>query len=916
MEQWHRRTVDEIIGFWQTEVNEGLSSKEVKEKLQRFGFNEMAAQEKIAWWKKLVAQFQDFMVLVLLAATLISAFLGEFADAATILIIVIINAILGFVQEYRAEKSLQALQKLSAPTARVLRNGNLQQIPARELVPGDILIIETGDKLAADCRLIETKGLEMEEAALTGESLPVSKTASLLCNETSALGDRKNMVYAGTSVTRGRGTAIVCDTGMRTEVGRIADMLQAAEQEPTPLEIRLAKLGHLLVWGCLAVCLVVVLTGIWKGEPLFLMCMAGISLAVAAIPEGLPAIVTVSLALGVQRMIRRNAIIRKLPAVETLGCTTVICSDKTGTLTQNTMTVRQVFAGSQAFEVTGNGYDIKGEFFLNQAKVNLQREKALQVCLTVGALCNNSVLKRNNVGISGLWRRAQADSWSIEGDPTEGALVVVAGKAGIWRETVEKTQPRLGEVPFTSERRCMSVVYGQKGLYTLYTKGAADTVLEVCKYYNKGNVEVVLTPEMKEQIMAAHDSMASQALRVLALAYRKLGPQQVNKDALDESVERDMVFAGLIGMIDPPRSEVKQAILSCRQAGIKTVMITGDHRDTAIAIASELQIYQENNSYALAGHELEKLDDKELDKIVDQVAVYARVSPAHKLRIVKALKRRGHVVAMTGDGINDAPAIKEANIGVAMGKAGTDVTKEASAMVLADDNFTTIVAAIEEGRGIYENIRKFIRYLLSCNLGEVLTMFIASLLGFPLPLLPVQILWVNLVTDGFPAMALGIDPNQHDIMQRPPRNPEESVFSRGLSRKIIMRGIQISCSTVGIFALVYLLQDNLQLARTMAFVTLVLSQMFHVFDCRSEIFTAFEVGLTKNKYLVLAVTGSVLMQIGVVYHPFFQGIFQTVPMSLFDWLLVVAISGWTFITSGVRYAFRKKRYMFSQPKRA
>lgn len=916
MEQWHRRTVDEIIGFWQTEVNEGLSSKEVKEKLQRFGFNEMAAQEKIAWWKKLVAQFQDFMVLVLLAATLISAFLGEFADAATILIIVIINAILGFVQEYRAEKSLQALQKLSAPTARVLRNGNLQQIPARELVPGDILIIETGDKLAADCRLIETKGLEIEEAALTGESLPVSKAASLLCNEASALGDRKNMVYAGTSVTRGRGTAIVCDTGMRTEVGRIADMLQTAEQEPTPLEIRLAKLGHLLVWGCLAVCLVVVLTGIWKGEPLFLMCMAGISLAVAAIPEGLPAIVTVSLALGVQRMIRRNAIIRKLPAVETLGCTTVICSDKTGTLTQNTMTVRQVFAGSQAFEVTGNGYDIKGEFLLNQAKVNLQREKALQVCLTVGALCNNSVLKRNNVGISGLWRRAQADSWSIEGDPTEGALVVAAGKAGIWRETVEKTQPRLGEVPFTSERRCMSVVYGQKGLYTLYTKGAADTVLEVCKYYNKGNVEVILTPKMKEQIMTAHDGMASQALRVLALAYRKLGPQQVNKDALDESVERDMVFAGLIGMIDPPRSEVKQAILSCRQAGIKTVMITGDHRDTAIAIASELQIYQENSSYALAGHELEKLDDKELDKIVDQVAVYARVSPAHKLRIVKALKRRGHVVAMTGDGINDAPAIKEANIGVAMGKAGTDVTKEASAMVLADDNFTTIVAAIEEGRGIYENIRKFIRYLLSCNLGEVLTMFIASLLGFPLPLLPVQILWVNLVTDGFPAMALGIDPNQRDIMQRPPRNPEESVFSRGLSRKIIMRGIQISCSTVGIFALVYLLQDNLQLARTMAFVTLVLSQMFHVFDCRSEIFTAFEVGLTKNKYLVLAVTGSVLMQIGVVYHPFFQGIFQTVPMSLFDWLLVVAISGWTFITSGVRYAFRKKRYMFSQPKRA
>ncbi|CUH94202.1 putative calcium-transporting ATPase [Propionispora sp. 2/2-37] len=915
MDKWHARSLEEIVDFWKLNASEGLSSKTVKTRQEEFGFNEMAVKEPIGWWKQLLMQFQDFMVLVLLAATLISAFLGEYADAITILIIVIINAVLGFIQEFRAEKSLQALQELSAPTARVIRNGMLQQIPAREMVPGDLMVIEAGDKLAADGRLLEAQNLEIEEAALTGESVPVSKLANQVYDENSALGDRKNMIYAGTSVTKGRGKAVVCSTGMETEVGCIAGMIQSTEQEKTPLERRLARLGHFLVWGCLLICLIVVITGVLKGEPLFLMCMAGISLAVAAIPEGLPAIVTVSLALGVQRMIRRNAIIRKLPAVETLGCTTVICSDKTGTLTQNKMTVRKIFSGGNLFDVTGNGYDIHGKFFLQQQEINPRKDKALEACLTAGTVCNNSILKHNKISISGLWRRSAQEEWSIEGDPTEGALVVAAGKADIWRETLEKTQKRIGEIPFSSERRSMSVLYGQKGMYTLYTKGAADTVLDSCKYYNKGNVEVAITPEIRSLILQVHDEMASQALRVLAVAYRKFSPRQIDVENLDERYEKDLVFTGLIGMIDPPREEVKHAINLCRKAGIKTVMITGDHRDTAIAIARELQIFQDNDTKALTGSELDGLNEKELTKVVDEVAIYARVSPAHKLRIVKALKSRGNIVAMTGDGINDAPAIKEANIGVSMGKTGTDVTKEASAMILTDDNFTSIVAAVEEGRAIYENIRKFIRYLLSCNLGEVLTMLIASLLGFPLPLLPVQILWVNLVTDGLPAMALGVDPHTEEIMNRPPRNPEESVFSRGLSRKIITRGLQIGGSTVLIFALVYYLQNNLQLARTMAFVTLVLSQMFHVFDCRSERLTAFEVGLGKNKYLLLAVLCSIIMQVGVIYHPLLQSIFQTVPLGIGDWLLVLVLSGWTFVLSGIHCIFRRKNYMVSQPEK-
>jgi len=899
MDKWHARSADEAMIYWQTDSADGLSTQEVKNRLAQFGYNEMREQPPTPWWRRFLAQFQDFMVLVLLAATLIAGLLGEYTDAVTILAIVIINAVLGFIQEYRAEKSLQALKLLAAPSAAVVRNGVLQQVPARELVPGDIIVFAAGDKLAADARLIMAHNLEVEEAALTGESLPVRKVADKTFLETAPLGDRKNMVYAGTVVTRGRGKAVVCATGMNTEIGKIADMIQSTPDEATPLERRLENLGRWLVWGCILVCAIVVVAGVAKGESLFLMCMSGISLAVAAIPEGLPAIVTVCLALGVQRMIKRNAIIRKLPAVETLGCTTIICSDKTGTLTQNAMTVKQIYIPHRIIKVTGVGYDINGSFLSDEQEIFPPKDKALYQCLLIGALCNNSILKRNEVSISGLWRRRNS-SWSIEGDPTEGALVVAAAKAGIWRDELEKRIQRLAEIPFESERRRMSVIYQDANGYdTLYVKGAPDTIEKLCRYYYDGAGERPLSPEVLAAIDQANEEMTSQALRVLAVAYRRLTKAEAENPS--EMLEDNLVFVGLIGMIDPPREEAKAAIALCRQAGIKTAMITGDHPNTAIAIASELRMYDPKIHRVLTGAEMDSLSDEALRKIVNDVTVYARVSPAHKLRIVRALKRRGHIVAMTGDGINDAPAVKEADIGVAMGITGTDVTKEASAMILTDDNFATIVAAVEEGRGIYDNIRKFIRYLMACNIGEVLTMFLAALLGLPLPLLPIQILWVNLVTDGLPAMALGVDPIDPDVMRRPPRPPGESVFSRGLSRKIISRGLQIGLSTLGVFCYGYLMLDDLPLARTMAFCTLVCCQLFHVYDCRSEILTIFEIGFFSNKYLVLATGCSLLMLLAVLYLPGLQSIFSTVPLTLADWVVIIVVAGWTMLVGAFRH---------------
>lgn len=903
--QWYQMDISEVVAVFATDPEKGLKTKEAEKRLAEVGSNQLQQVKKISPLKIFFSQFQDFMVLVLIAATLISGMLGEVADAITILAIVLVNAILGFIQEYRAEKSLEALKQMAAPEARVLRDGQQLKIAAKDLVPGDILLLEAGDRVPADARLIQAVNLEVDEAILTGESYPVRKQAEPLAEDNVGLGDRRNMVFLGTAVTQGRAKAVVTATGMATEMGQIAEMMQEVEEEETPLQKRLAQLGKWLVLGCLFICAVVVITGVLRGEGLYQMFLAGVSLAVAAIPEGLPAIVTVALAIGVQKMIRRNAIVRKLPAVETLGCATVICSDKTGTLTQNEMTAREIYCDNLRIQVSGQGYEPRGELTVNDRKIKGKDNQTLELLLKCCALCNNAVLKKGNMPISGFFRnKDKKNQWEIGGDPTEGALLVVAAKAGIWREQVEREERRLAEIPFDSERKRMSVVYEQEnGSKTLYTKGAPDVILNLCTYALIQGSLVELTPELRQTIQQENERMAGQALRVLGLAYRELPPSVSLEET--EELEKDLVYLGLVGMIDPPRSSAIRAIQICKQAGIKTVMITGDHQATAMAVAKELGIPVAEGQ-VITGQELDTLSEDEFLKRVENISVYARVSPKHKLRIVKALKSKGHVVAMTGDGVNDAPAVKEADIGVAMGQTGTDVTKEASAMILADDNFATIVAAVEEGRAIYDNIRKFIRYLLSCNVGEVLTMFFAALAGLPLPLLPIQILWVNLVTDGLPAMALGVDNADKDIMLRKPRHPKESVFSQGLWRKIAVRGLQIGLGTLLVFvAALYLTEGNLVLSRTMAFATLVFSQLFHVFDCKSERYSPFEVGFFSNPYLVLAVCFSVFMELAVIYLPPLQPVFKTAPLNIYHWLLVLLVAGWRTYLAAINHYLLK-----------
>jgi Ca2+-transporting ATPase len=885
--RWHALTPQETVELLRSDCKKGLPEKEVKERLAQYGSNELAKAPKAPLWQLFLNQFKDFMVLVLLVATAVSGLLGEYADAVAILIIVVVNAILGFIQEYRAERSMEALKQLTAPEARVIRGGQERKISAAGLVPGDLVLLEEGDRIPADLRLLHAINLEVEESSLTGESVPVKKQENTLPGEQIALGDTRNMAYLGTSVTRGRGRGIVVHTGMATEMGHIAGMIQAAGQEETPLQRRLAQLGKGLVAFCLIVCAAVVVLGILRGEEAYQMFLAGVSLAVAAIPEGLPAIVTVALAIGVQRMIRRHAIIRKLPAVETLGCATVICSDKTGTLTQNQMTVRRVVVGEQAFDVTGEGYDPKGEF---EGAGDPQGPALIQL-MKAAALCNNAVLERGGISVAGLFRGLvkgrPAPGWSVLGDPTEGALLVMAAKAGLWRERIEAREPRVAELPFDADRKRMTVLCRQPGgSITAYVKGAPDVILELCTHIYKDGLAVPLSARDREDILSRNALMAEKALRVLAFACRDLpsGSEQFS----EEAIEQKLVFLGLAGMIDPPRPAALKAVQTCHKAGIKAVMITGDHPLTARAVARELGILAKDGEI-LTGRDLDRLSESRLQELAKRVSVYARVSPKHKLQIVRALKRSGHVVAMTGDGVNDAPAVKEADIGIAMGATGTDVTKEASAMVLTDDNFSNIVAAVEEGRGIYDNIRKFIRYLLSCNVGEVLTMFLAVLAGMPLPLIPIQILWMNLVTDGLPAMALGVDPYDRDIMTRPPRHPRESVFAHGMTWRIGINGTFIGLGTLLSFW-IGLSMGDLDLARTIAFNTLVFFQLFFVFTCRSEFHTILELGLLTNPYLVGAVLISASLQLLVDYTPLLQPIFHTVPLSGQHWALILGIA--------------------------
>lgn len=852
--------------------SQGLSEEEAEKRRREFGPNLIIGKKKISPIKILVSQFTDFMVLILICSTVISAFLGELTEALTILAIVVMNALLGFMQEYKTERTMEALKKLTAPTSRVLRGGSLMELPAEAIVPGDLLVLEAGDRVPADALIAEGCSLEADESLLTGESIPVEKHGNGRRPTTEESGTRNNCLYMGTIITKGRATATAFSTGMRTEMGKIAELIQDIEDEDTPLKRKLNHLGKYLVGGCLVICAIVSGTGLIRGEPLFNMLLSGISLAVAAIPEGLPAIVTISLTLGVQRMLKRKALVRRLPAVETLGCADVICSDKTGTLTQNKMAVRSIFVGGRMVHCRDE--EKKGFFFIDGQGQDPSRWEALRLLLQAAAVCNNATLE------GGL------NHDEPSGDPTEIALLLAAVKGGLREDMISRRFKRLDELPFDSDRKAMSVVCRSEELgVVLFTKGAPDMLLKKCTgIYGDGGV-TALSEIQRRHILKQNAKMAGEALRVLGVAFKRLPSGRYDKSNL----ESGLIFLGLIGMMDPPRREAVGAVDKCLRAGIRPVMITGDHKLTALAVAKELRIHEDGDGI-LTGDEMDAMDDRELEGMIAKTTVYARVSPRHKLAIVRALKKQGHIVAMTGDGVNDAPAVKEADIGISMGVTGTDVTKEASAMILTDDNFATIVSAVEEGRVIYENIRKFIRYMLSCNIGEVLTMFLAALLGMPIPLLPIQILWVNLVTDGLPAIALGLDPAERDIMQRPPRGTGESIFSRGLLSLILIRGALIGITTLSVFSAVMAFTPDERTARTAAFVTLVVTQLVHVFECKSERRSIFEIPLLDNIPLILSVACSLLMLLGVVYIPHLQGIFKTVALSGDEWMLILGFS--------------------------
>lgn len=844
---YYTKTKQEIFKEFNSNI-EGLSSSQAKTRLEKYGPNILKQGKKISALQIFISQFKSFLVYILIAAVIISTLLHEYIDAVVIAIILVLNAIMGFVQEYNAEKSIEALKKLTSLKAKVLRDGKETEIPTEEVVVGDIVLLEEGDKIPADARVIESINLETAEASLTGESTPVEKKDSVL-SDGSAIGDQKNMVFSSTIITKGRGKGIVCATAMKTEIGKIAKMIQEADDGPTPLQLKLKRLGERLGMLTIAICLVVFIAGSLRTGQYAEMFLASIALAVAAIPEGLPAVVTISLGLGVQRMVKRNALVRKLPSVETLGSTTVICSDKTGTLTKNQMTVTKLYANNEEIEVTGRGYDFTGSFSKDP--------KNFELLLKIGLLCNNSNLEDNNV----------------IGDPTEGSLIVSAAKAKLDKEKVSKEFARIKEIPFDSDRKLMTTVHIDNKKYVAYTKGAPDNIINKCnKIYKKGKISV-MTKEDRDNIIRANDTFANSALRVLGFAFKEVAtPKDAN--------EKDMVFVGLQGMIDPAREEVKGAIVKCKEAGIKVIMITGDHKLTAMAIAHDLGI----KGKALTGAELDKLN---IDDIVEDVSIYARVSPEHKMRITTALKKKGHVVAMTGDGVNDAPALKNADIGIAMGITGTDVSKEASDMILTDDNFTSIVSAVEEGRHIYENIKKFVNYLLSSNFGEVLVIFSAILIGLPLPITAIQILWINLVTDGLPALALGVDSASPNIMKNKPKK-NENIITKNTVFDITSIGILMATACIVLFSIYY--KTDLIKAQTICFTTLVTLEIVRIYMIRSE----YKLKILSNKYLIISVLVSIILQLTVIYSPL-NKIFNTVPLGINDWMMIMGATAMVFI---------------------
>lgn len=878
MEKWWNKDIKEIAGMLSVDLALGLSSQEAGLRHDRLGPNQLKEQKGKSPIFLFLEQFSDFIVWILIGAALVSGFLKEWVDAVAIIAIVILNAVLGFVQEYRAEKSLAALKKLSSPTCKVIRSGQHQIIPSSMLVCGDIIELEAGDNVSADARLVWlSSNFNVSEASLTGESTPVFKAIAVLEEKGIPLADRVNMVYLGTSVSSGKARAIVVEIGMRTELGKIAGMIAGITQETTPLQKKLEEFGKWIVYLCFILVGIVFLLEWLRGGKIIDVFLTSVSLAVAAIPEGLPAVVTVALALGVQRMAKRHALIRKLPSVETLGCATVICSDKTGTLTKNEMTVQAVYAAGELFSVTGVGYEPEGEFIFDKKAVDLQDYPVLAQVLAAGVLCNGAELIRDDSG------------YRIVGDPTEGSLLTLAAKAGIFKNDKEKEMPFMDEFPFDSQRKKMTIIRRHQDKAVAFVKGAPDVLLQDCVNLIKNSGISSLTESEKEKILEINSRLADSAMRVLAIAYKVLD-EDYQKGISPEAIESGLTFMGLVAMIDPPREEVKAAIMQCKTAGIKTVMITGDHKNTAVAIAKELGFFGKD-SLALTGEELDKISEEDFLAIIDRIPVYARVSPEHKLRIVKAWRSRRDVVAMTGDGVNDAPAVKEADVGVSMGITGTDVTKEVSDMVVTDDNFASIVAAVEEGRGIYDNIKKFIHYLLSCNTGEILVMFISSLIGLPPPLLPIHILWVNLVTDGLPALALGVDSVDPNIMKYPPRPPNEPVVTRARAFLMLAQGAFIAfCSLAAFSFVLFIEKEDITRARTAAFVVLACSQLFHSFNCRSMRESLFKIGLFTNKKLIWATLSSFLLQMLVVYMPFLQKVFKTEALGLFDWVLVVIIS--------------------------
>jgi Ca2+-transporting ATPase len=888
---WHSLGVEDVLDKLTTTIQNGLSSQQAAERLRQYGANALTEAPRPGFLAMVLDQLKSFVVLLLIGASIISAILGEWVDASAIIAIVVLNTVLGVVQESRAEEALAALKKLAAPEAQALRDGHRVSVPANDLVPGDIVLLEAGNFVPADVRLLEAVNLRVDEAALTGESVPVQKNALDLLPSNASLGDRKNSAFMGTTVTYGRGKAVIISTGMHTQLGMIATMLQSVEVEETPLQRKLEQLGKTLGYACLAICAVVFAAGALQGGDPLEMFMVAVSLAIAAVPEGLPAIVTISLALGMREMVRRHALIRHLASVETLGSATVICSDKTGTLTQNAMAVTQIWTDGRLIDITGTGYRPEGEFQIEGKKVSLTDYPGALTTLWVGALNNDAELEYDE----------QGNFVRMVGDPTEGSILVAAAKAGAAPRQLNQAYPRNGEIPFDSTRKRMVTVHqvhhprpedasplnGNTGQdwYAIAVKGAPDLVLNLCSYYQTMDDNYLpLTDAKRAEILQANDGMTRGALRVLGLAYRI--EEQHPGEYTVENLEKDLIFSGLTGMIDPARPEVAPALQHARKAGIRTIMITGDYPNTAVAIAESITL-QAPGGHALTGKQLDDMDDRALQAAVCNTNVFARVSPEHKMRIVEALQANNEVVAMTGDGVNDAPAIKLSNIGVAMGITGTDVAKETADMVLTDDNYASIVSAVEQGRIIYSNIRKFVYYLISCNMAEIFVIFIPTLLGRGSPLQAIQLLWLNLVTDGAPALALGTEKGDPDIMDHKPRPYNEPIINKHMQIGVAIQAVFITAATLGAYFIG--LAHNVEYADTMAFVTLSVSELLRAFTARSEYYPIYKIGFFSNKWMNYAVGVSMVLILVVLYVPFLAVVFKTVPLGLAEWVRILPL---------------------------